>query len=439
MGFRPLAAAPASARLVAAIGRWDLCALLINTVIGSGIFGLPLLVTARLGSATPWAYLLAAAGIAVIVLCFAEVGAQFRLPGGPYLYARQAFGRFVGVQVGWVTWLMRITAAAATARIFTDYLGVLWPPAAAPPWDALLITALFAALALVNWRGVRAGTQASDVLLIAKLAPLAVFVAVGLWFVRADHFYAWPAGPGSVHARWFQAVLLLIFAFGGFDNAVFPASELRDPRRDVPFALFAGMLVVVVFYLLIQIVFQGTLTPAAATSRPLAAAARAFMGPAGAWMIAGGAMLSIWGWFAATILGTPRLTFAMAEQGDLPRVLAAVHPRFRTPHLSILLYVGASWALALTGSFAWNASLSSIARLLAYGATCASLPIFRRRDPEAAVFRVPGGWLLPAIGMAFCFVLLTQMGRTDLLLLLATAALASLSWLMTRSPIPPLK
>ena len=148
--------------------------------------------------------------------------------------------------------------------------------------------------------------------------------------------------------------------------------------------------------------------------------------------MAAGAMISIWGWFAATILGTPRLTFAMAERGDLPRILAVVHARFRTPYVSILLYVGASWVLALSGSFAWNASLSAVARLLTYGLTCAALPVFRRRTPEAAVFRAPGGWLAPGLGIGFCLVLLTQMNRTEMLLLAGTIVLAAISWLLTR-------
>ncbi|MGH9478411.1 MAG: APC family permease, partial [Terriglobales bacterium] len=261
----------------------------------------------------------------------------------------------------------------------------------------------------------------------------------------------------------------LIFAFGGFDNAMFPASEMRDPRRDVPAGLLMGMGVVVVFYLAIQVVFQGVVPPGTVSAQPLAVAAGEFLGRAGAPLMAIGAMISIWGWFAATTLGTPRLTFAMAQHGDLPRQLAAVHPRFRTPHVSILLYVLASWALALAGNFEWNASLSAIARLATYGATCAALPVFRRRTPlhEATwtrpeqsgralppsefrpqpdqregvlrraavplpVFRVPGGWAAPALGLGFCALLLSQMGRSDFLLLGATLVLGLGSWVAQR-------
>lgn len=417
--------------MVAVLGRGDLTALVVNTMIGGGIFGLPMLIAGLLGPASVWGYLAAAGGIGLIVLCFAEVGSQFEAAGGPYLYARTAFGQFAGLEVGWITWLMRVSAAAAVARIFVAYLAAVWPLARQPPWPALLITALFALLAAVNYRGVRAGARASDVLVIAKLAPLAVFVAVGVWFARGANYFSWHAAQGGGKS-WFDAVLLLIFALGGFDNAMFPAGEMRSPRRDVPFALLTGVGVVVAFYLAIQFVFQGTVNAAtagaAARSQPLAVAAVHFLGPAGVWLIALGAMLSVWGWFAATVLGTPRLSFAMAEHGDLPRWLAAVHPRFRTPHISILAYVLAAWGLALAGSFAWNASLSAVARLLTYGATCAALPRLRRSAPARTVFRVPGGPLVPSLGIAFCLILLTQMGRADFELLGATMALAAVSW-----------
>ncbi|MGH9466847.1 MAG: APC family permease [Terriglobales bacterium] len=435
-GPLPAPAATTGGQLLPELGRGDLTALVVNTVIGSGIFGLPMLITGLLGSASALGYLAAAIGIGFIVLCFAEVSAQFRAAGGPYLYAREAFGRFVGVLVGWVTWLMRITAAAATARIFVSYLAVFWPAASKALAQAVLITLLFAALGAINYRGVRAGARTSDVLVIAKLIPLALFVGIGLWFVRGANFFTWKPAGGAISGNWFEAVLLLIFAFGGFDNAMFPGSEMRNPRRDTPFALLSGMGIVVVFYFLIQVVFQGTVSPAgvsaAVKAQPLAAAAARFLGLPGAWLMALGAMISIWGWFAATILGTPRLTFAMGERGDLPRVLCAVHRRFRTPHVSILLYVIASWALAMAGSFEWNASLSAVARLLTYGFTCAALPVFRRRDPGAPVFRVPLGWLVPALGVGFCLVLLTQMDRTDMALLSGTIALAAVSWLLTR-------
>ena len=415
--------------LVAALGRWDLTALVVNTVIGGGIFGLPMLVTGLLGVASPFGYVIAAAGIGIIVLCFAEVSAQFRSAGGPYLYAREAFGPFVGLQVGWITWLMRVSAAGASANLFVMYLGAIWAPARTLEMRWVFITALFALLAIINIRGVQQGAAASNFFTAAKLIPLAVFIGVGLFFLRPATFTSWTVAG---HGNWLRAVLLLIFAFGGFDNAMFPASEMRDPRRDAPFALLVGMAIVTAFYLLIQVVFQGTVAAGTATDRPLATAAQHFLGTPGGWLLAVGAMVSVWGWFAATMLGTPRLTFALGERGDFPRFFSAVHPRFRTPYVSILFYAGLGWALALSGSFEWNASLSAVARLLTYGVTCGALPVLRRRDPEAEVFRAPAGYLMPALGIAFCVVLLTQMGRLEFMILAATILLATLTWLWSR-------
>jgi APA family basic amino acid/polyamine antiporter len=415
--------------LVATLGRWDLTTLVVNTVVGGGIFGLPMLVAQLLGASSFAGYLVAAVGIGILVLCFAEVSAQFRSAGGPYLYAREAFGPFVGLQVGWVTWLMRISATGANANLFVAYLGTIWAPAGIAPVRWTVITVLFAVPALVNIRGVKQGATTSNVLVAAKLVPLFVFVGVGLFFIHPGTVASWPpAGPG----HWFRAVLLLVFAFGGFDNAVLPASEMRDPARDAPFALLTGMSLVTILYLLIQVVFQGTVSAGTATDQPLATAASGFLGAPGVWLMAIGAMVSVWGWFAATMLGTPRLTFALGERGDFPGFFARVHPRFRTPYVSILCYAGLGWMLALSGSFEWNASLSAVARLFTYGVTCGALPVFRRRNPGAAVFRTPMGYVMPALGVAFCLVLLTQMGSVDFTILAATMALAAATWVWTR-------
>jgi basic amino acid/polyamine antiporter, APA family len=419
---------PAQSGLVAALGRWDLTTLVVNTVIGGGIFGLPMLIAGLLGTSSLFAYIIAAVGIGVIVLCFAEVSAQFRSAGGPYLYAREAFGPFVGLQIGWVTWLMRISATGANANLFVMYLGTFWAPAQTGLVRWTVITALFAIPTVINVRGVKQGASTSNLLVAAKLVPLFVFVGVGLFFLRPGDFTSWSPG----HAHWLRPVLLLIFAFGGFDNAVLPASEMRDPAKDAPVALLAGMAIVTVVYLLIQVVFQGTVPAGTATAQPLAAAARHFLGAPGAWLMAIGAMVSVGGWFAATMLGTPRLTFALGERGDFPRIFAAVHPRFRTPYVSILLYAGLGWVLALSGSFEWDASLSAVARLLTYGATCAALPVFRKRNPRARIFRAPAGRLMAGLGVAFCVVLLTQMGRLEFVILVATILLAAGTWLWSR-------
>jgi amino acid transporter len=411
--------------LVRAIGRWSLTGLVLNSIIGSGIFGLPSVVAGLLGRAGIYAYLIAALGIGAIMACFAEVASQFREAGGPYLYARVAFGRLLGIQVGWLTWLVRLTASAAAANLFAIYLAEFWPQAREPLGRALVLTLFVGVLAAVNYRGVVRGVQFSSVFAVAKLLPLAVFIGVGLFFVGQ-------ATPTEVAAptagAWLEAVLVLIFAFGGFEAAMMPMAEAKDPRRDAPFALFMGLVICAIVYTLIQIVVQGVLPAPAGTDRPLALAARQFLGPPGAVLLTLGALVSLYGYLSGQMLNTPRLTYALAEREDFPAFFAAVHPRFRTPHVSIVIFALLVWTLAMAGTFRWNVTLSAVARLFTYGLVCAALLVLRRKQPAAAAFRVPGGKVLAVVGIAFSLVLVSRMGRNELLIVLATAIVALLNW-----------
>src|SRR5262245_28123660 len=348
-------------QLVRAIGRWTLAALVLNSIIGSGIFGLPAVVAAKLGAASTWAYLVAAAGIAVIVGCFAEVGSQFHAAGGPYLYARAGFGRWVGMQVGWMAWLVRLTSAAANANLFVLYLAEFWPRAEQPLERVAVLVALLGGLALANYRGVRTGARLNGMFAIAKLLPLGIFIVAGLAFLdtRAAPITI-PTGSGG----WLDALLLLVFAYGGFEAALMPMAEARNPRRDAPVALFTALAVVTAVYTLVQVVVVGTLEAPAGTDRPLATSARLFLGPPGAALIAAGALVSVYGYLSGQFVSAPRLTYALAEGADFPAVLASVHPRFRTPHVSIVAHAVLVLALAAAASFRWNAVLSAVARLI---------------------------------------------------------------------------
>jgi amino acid transporter len=414
--------------LVRAIGRWSLTGLVLNSIIGSGIFGLPSVVAGLLGRAGIYAYLIAAVGIGVIMACFAEVASQFREAGGPYLYARTAFGRLVGIQMGWLAWLVRLTASAAAANLFAIYLAEFWPQAKDPFARALVLTVFVGVLAAVNYRGVEAGARFSSVFAVAKLLPLAVFICVGLFFVGQ----AKPAEVAAPPGAWLEAVLVLIFAFGGFEAAMMPMAEAKDPRRDAPFALFTGLVICAIVYTLIQLVVQGVLSSPAGTDRPLAAAARQFLGPAGAVLLTVGALVSLYGYLSGQMLNAPRLTYALAERGDFPAFFAAVHSKFRTPHVSIATFAVLVWALALAGTFRWNVTLSALARLFTYGLVCAALLVLRRKQPDAAAFRLPGGQILAVLGIAFSLVLVSRMGRNELMILIATAAVALLNWAWVR-------
>lgn len=424
--------AAARPELTRTIGRWALAGLVLNGVIGSAIYGLPSDIARKLGGAAPWAWVIAAGLIGVVIACFAEVASRFRDAGGPYLYARVTFGRFAGVQTGWMAYLARLTAAATVANLFVIYLAEFVPGITARIWSILVLTVLLGGLALVNYRGVGHGSRVSSLLALLKVGSLTLFVVVGI---------AWVAGHGGVEAPtpppgirpWLEALLILVFAYGGFEAALMPLAEARDPERDAPFALFVALAVATLVYTLGQTVVTLTVPNAADTSRPLAEAARVFLGDPGAGFMAGCALVSTFGYLAGAMVNVPRLTFAMAEQRDLPSAFGVVHPSFRTPSLSILCYAALVWALASSGSFLKNLTLSVVARLVTYGLVCAALPVLRRRDgtPAAApraAFTLPAGGVFAVLGVLGMIVVATQVSAREAGIMAVVVGLATIHY-----------
>ena len=422
---------PASPPLVRALGRWTMVALVINAVLGSAIFGLPGSVVKLVGSAAPLAYLLSAAAMLVFIAVFAELSSQFSEPGGPYLYAREAFGRFWGIEMGWFIWLVRLTAAAANANLFVIYLGEFWPAATSPLPRALVLAALLGGLMLVNYRGVSGAARLSNVFTAAKLLPLALLAVAG--FALAPSAPVAPV-PEPAEAKWLGAFLILLFTYGGFETALIPAGECRDARRDLPFALGAGLAVITAIYVLLQIVAMRTVPNLVDSARPLADAARALVGPLGAAFIAVGAMISTSGYLSAQLLAVPRLTMALAQRGDFPAPLGAVHPVHRTPHLSILAWGVLAFGLALYGSFTWNVALYGAARLLTYGLSCAALLKLRHARPDAPALRIPAGSALAVLGLVLCLLMVQAMELSHLWAIAIVATVAGANWFFVRQP-----
>ena len=276
MSAPPAGAAPG---LLRGIRRWDLLALMVNGTIGAGIFGLPSRIYALVG---PWslpAFVACAALIAIVILCFAEVASRFESTGGPYLYARTAFGPMVGFVMGWLLWLVRLTSFAALCNLLVTYLHVLWPPADLEPWRTLVIVTVTVGLAAINFVGVRNAALTGNVFAIGKLVPLVLLIVVGLAFVAPARL-----APGALPAAgtFPKAMLLLVFAFTGFELVLIPAGEASDPRRNLPLAMLSGLGVVALVYVLIQVVCVGTLPELATSQRPLTDAAARLMGPPGA-------------------------------------------------------------------------------------------------------------------------------------------------------------
>lgn len=415
-------------RLERVVGLAGLTAIAVNGVVGSGIFVLPATVALLLGSASPVAYLVAALLTALVVLCFAEAGSRTERTGGPYVYAREAFGPFVGFQVGWLFFITRLTAAAAIANAFVAYLGVLWPAAASGAGRALVLTLLIGAFAVANAAGIRQGAFLVNFLTVAKLLPLLFFVGVGLYYADPAR-YDILVVPEIGGLR--EASLLLIFAFGGFENASVPAEEVRQPRKHVPLALLMAIGITTVLYVLIQIVTLGTYPGLAGDPAPLASAARAFMGPGGAVLLTVGAVLSTAGSISALSLVGPRILYALSVGGQFPRAFGRVHPRWHTPHVSIAVFAVATWAVALAGSFAQLAAASVVARLIFSAVTCLAVPVLRSKQADQpATFVIPGGALVPALATLVSLWLLSGMTRTQVIGGAIALAIGALGYLV---------
>lgn len=423
--------------LVRGIRRWELAAMAVNGIIGAGIFGLPSEVFSRIGVYSLFAFAACTLVVVVIILCFAEVGSRFTETGGPYLYAREAFGPLVGFEVGWLIWVARLTAFAANCNLLVGYVSFFWPAASDTPWRPVIITSVVVIISLVNILGVRDAAIVSDFFTVGKLIPLVLLIAAGLFFIQPGRY---SLGPAPGYGEFSSSCLLLIYAFSGFEMAIIPAGEARDPRRNLPFALLTAVGVVAVLYMLIQIVCIGTLSDLAASKRPLADAASGFLGAAGGAIISAGALVSILGNLNVILLAGSRLPFAMAERSELPKFIGSVHRRFRTPHISIVITAAVMLALTLSGTFVYAATISAIARLLTYAASCAALPVLRRRERELpALFHAPAGVVLAIVALVLCAWLLSNSSgeqRRDSLIAGAIGLLVYWLYKHRRKPAP---
>jgi APA family basic amino acid/polyamine antiporter len=406
---------PPAPGLLRELGRWDLTAIGVNQVIGGALFAQPSLYAASVGGWSPW--MVAAVGLAslLIALSFAEVSSRFDSTGGPYLYTRAAFGRFAAFEVGWMAWFTRAVSWAAVINVLATALG-FYAPALRSGWlRAVFISTVIVAIAAINIRGIRQSSLVLNVLTVGKLVPLVTFVVVGIFFIDPARLVL---GPSPSLAELSSTGLLLIFAFGGYEVVPVPAGEARDPRRAVPFALIMTIVIVTVVMTLVQVVALGTMPGLAASRTPLADAAVLFMGSTGAALLTAGAVLSTTGNNMGAALSGSRSLFALAEQGDLPGVLAWVHPQFRTPVNAILVTSSVALVLAVSGTYAELALVSAISRLLVYVATCASTIRLRaaacaeRVNPPT--FVVPFGPVIPGAAIVVALSMIAGARREQL-------------------------
>ncbi|MDA0679451.1 MAG: amino acid permease [Proteobacteria bacterium] len=407
--------------LIRAIGPKVLGLNIVNMVVGGGIFVLPGLLAVQLGSAAILAYLVVSAAVALIFLCFAEVGSRITRSGGAYAYVEEAFGPFAGFIAStllWFGWCVMSDAAITVAMV--DTIAIAFPVLADPLPRALFIIVLFAFLAIANIRGVKSGVRLLVFNTIAKLVPLLLLIAVGLFVINFDNLAIpeWPTlekvGAGA---------LVLVFVFSGAESALSCSGEIKNPSKTVPKGLLLGLGGVLMLYIGLQTVAQGVLGAELAgnTEAPLAAAATVVFGNWGAKMLLIGGVISIYATVSGDLLNTPRVLFASARDGTLPGFLTKVHPKYKTPYVAIIVYAALIGGFALSGVFKPLAVLASGSILVVYIGVCLAVLRIRQRDgePNAGEFRLPGGPVIPLLAVVINGWLLWQMTAEEAVGLLA--------------------
>ena len=403
--------------LIRAIGTAGLGVNVFNMTVGGGIFVLPGLMAAQLGPAALVAYFVCAVSVALVFLCYAEIGTRISRSGGSYAYVEDAFGPVAGSVAGILLWFgFAALADAAITVAMVDTIATAFPILNQTLPRAVFMILLFAFLVTINIRGVKSGVRLYVFNTMVKLVPLMLLLVVGLVVINYENLIIteWPDFE-SLGA----AAVILFFAFGGAETPLNASGEIRDPIRTVPLGLLVGLTGILSVYVGLQTVAQGALGPELAnnTEAPLAAAAQVVLGEWGASLLLIGGAFSIFSTISGDLLNTPRVIFASARDGNLPRYLAKVHPTYRTPYRAIIFFAAVILAFALTGTFKPLAVVASGSILLVYAGVCLAVLQLRRRDgmPDAGQFRLPFGPLIPVLSLVFVGWLLSGLTAEEAL------------------------
>ena len=426
-------------KLVRAIGTFGLAAGIINITIGGGIFRLPANVAASLGAAAPIAYLVCAAAMALIVLCIADAGSRVSLTGGPYAYIGTAFGPYAGFISGVLLFMLGTFATAAVSTVFSASVGQLIPALSGPVPAVAVLVAAYAFWSIVNLRGVTLSVRLNSIATVAKLLPLVLVAVGGAFFINPKNLEIVVMPAAGDVAR---TSLLLIFAFAGIECALVPSGEVRDTARTVPRAIALAMIVITILYVALQLVAQGILGDqlAHSTAAPLAEAAGMSMGGGARSLLLAGAAISTFGYLGGMTLSMPRMLFALARDGFLPRALAAVHPQNRTPQTAIIVQSILTLALAASGTFEQLAILANVSALALYLGCALAAARLRQRGAGGARggIRVPAAGVLPWLACAVILWLLTGVTSLEWLGFVICVGVASLVYNINRAARQPI-
>jgi amino acid transporter len=406
---------PSDERLKRDIGALGVCILVLNGVVGAGIFALPGALLDDFGVSSPYVILFFGLLILLVALPIAEAASFFESTGGPVAYTRHSFGPHTSFQVGWIYYIGRISSNAANSIVFVAYAASIWPAANTPIARSMIVAGLFFAATIVNVAGVKKAIRALDAISLLKIAPILILALIGL---AASHAVAAPSLPGLGAMEHSGAVIFYVFL--GFEGAVVAAGETKDPRRTIPRMLIVSLLSAIAFFFIIQLAYVSMMPDKQAISAPLVAFGRTVLGPAGAIIVTLAALVSIAGNILGSMTTAPRLTFALAASNSLPRWFARVNTRYATPAHSIIFAGLLATLLAGTGTFAFLAVTTTLSRIVVYLATIAALPGIRRVHAIASSGAVEFRRILrSAISIAICLWVAYEAPRETWLGLLA--------------------
>lgn len=413
-----------------AISKTGYSAITLNGVIGAGIFGLPAVAAAKTGAFSPWLFVIAGMLIFSMVLSFARASSMFRDTGGVIVYASHAFGPFAGFQAGWLTYVARVMAMGANANLLVTYASWFWSPLGESLNSSIAISVFILGLTWLNVSGVRNSIGVIYIFTVLKLLPISLLVLFGLGQVDLQML----AGADLPEfGELGESVLIVLYAYVGFEGTVIAAGEGNRPRRDLPGAMINTILFTGVIYVLVQLVAISALPELAESKTALTDVAVVLFGPVGATLLTLGAVFSISGNLQSTFLSAPRITFALARDGSFPAWFARVHGNYHTPHTSLWFYGAFCLVLALSGSFVKLAIMSTLVRLLTYMLCIATLPRLEKTiEPSEDHFSLPGGMLIPGIAMLLCLWLISYASVEAWLTTLAFMALGTLLYALSR-------
>lgn len=407
------------------LGFWSIVLLGINGIIGSGIFLLPNKAMAIIGPASLLVMLFDMLLVLVITFCFAEASGLFKENGGAYIYAKEAFGDFIGYEVGFLSWATRIIAFSTMSVGFATALGGLIPSLNTVMMKNIIISVIFIVLAVINLLGIKLYEVIQNLATIAKILPFILFIGMGIFYIEPVNFT--PLVPNGVYTpgSFGAAAVMLFFAFTGFESLAVAAAEMENPQKNLPKATLITIFTVSAIYILLLACAIGIMGyELADTTAPVQAAFTRIAGAFGTTIVAAGTLISIGALCIASSFITPHSGLALAEQHMLPAFMAKRN-RFGAPYWCIIVSTIVAMLIGYTGGFAFLASISVVSRFSQYIPTCLSIMVFRKKMPDAPrVFKIPFGPVIPVIALLVSFWLLAQAKPQQLLIGFGAAIVA---------------